>query len=113
MCFDFAFTLLFNARPRSLDAALYFRPSNELTTLLLGRLHGSPVPPNRIRWKSVARCLACSAGVAGDQIERWVGSGLLVAERQFRKFQGYREIPSLFASLATAVSKTIDEVEVA
>jgi putative transposase len=30
---------------------------------------------------------------AGDHIERWVGSGLLVAERQFRKVQGYRDIP--------------------
>jgi len=26
---------------------------------------------------------------AGDQIERWVGSGLLVAERQFRKVIGF------------------------
>jgi hypothetical protein len=25
---------------------------------------------------------------AGDHIERWVGSGLLMAERQFRKVQG-------------------------
>lgn len=41
----------------------------------------------------------------GDQIERWVGSGLLVAERQFRKVQGYQEIPQLLASLANAVSK--------
>jgi hypothetical protein len=32
---------------------------------------------------------------AGDHIERWVGSGLLVAERQFRKVQGYREIPEI------------------
>jgi transposase-like protein len=39
---------------------------------------------------------------AGDQIERWVGSGLLVAERQFHKVQGYREIPSLLTSLANA-----------
>ncbi len=38
----------------------------------------------------------------GDQIERWVGSGLLVAERQFHKVQGYREIPSLLTSLANA-----------
>jgi hypothetical protein len=29
----------------------------------------------------------------GNHIERWVGSGLLLAERQFRKVQGYREIP--------------------
>jgi len=51
----------------------------------------------------------------GDQIERWVGSGLLVAERQFRKVQGYREIPSLLTSLATAASKktVADEVKVA
>ena len=41
----------------------------------------------------------------GDQIERWVGSGLLVAERQFRKVIGYRQIPLLLSSLATAVSK--------
>jgi hypothetical protein len=26
----------------------------------------------------------------GDQRERWVGSGLLVAEKQFRRFQGYK-----------------------
>jgi len=29
----------------------------------------------------------------GDQIERWVGSGLLVAERQFRKVIAIRQIP--------------------
>jgi transposase-like protein len=42
---------------------------------------------------------------AGDHIERWVGSGLLVAERQFRKVQGYREIPQLLAALAPTVPK--------
>lgn len=26
----------------------------------------------------------------GNQIERWVGSGLLVAEKQFRRIDGYR-----------------------
>jgi transposase-like protein len=41
----------------------------------------------------------------GDQIERWVGSGLLVAERQFRKVIGYRQIPMLLSSMANAVSK--------
>jgi putative transposase len=41
----------------------------------------------------------------GDQIERWVGSGLLVAERQFRKVIGYRQIPLLLSSIANAVSK--------
>ena len=41
----------------------------------------------------------------GDQIERWVGSGLLVAERQFRKVIGHRQIPLLLSSLASAASK--------
>jgi putative transposase len=41
---------------------------------------------------------------AGDQMERWVGSGLLVAERQFRKVIGYREIPMLLSSMANAIS---------
>jgi transposase-like protein len=41
----------------------------------------------------------------GDQVERWVGSGLLVAERQFRKVIGHRQIPLLLSSMATAVSK--------
>jgi len=41
----------------------------------------------------------------GDQIERWVGSGLLVAECQFRKVIGFRQIPLLLASMADAVSE--------
>jgi putative transposase len=41
----------------------------------------------------------------GDHIERWVGSGLLVAERQFRKVIGHRQIPLLLSSLVAAVSK--------
>ena len=51
----------------------------------------------------------------GDHIERWVGSGLLVAERQFHKVQGYREIPSLLTALASAVSNkaVAQEVKVA
>lgn len=41
----------------------------------------------------------------GDQLERWVGSGLLVAERQFRKVIGHRQIPLLLSSMANAVAK--------
>jgi len=41
----------------------------------------------------------------GDQIERWVGSGLLVAERQFRKVVGLKHIPLLLTSLAAAANK--------
>jgi transposase-like protein len=42
---------------------------------------------------------------SGDQIERWVGSGLLVAERQFRKVIGFRQIPLLLASMANAAAQ--------
>src|SRR5579864_5376056 len=31
----------------------------------------------------------------GDQRERWVGSGLLVAQKQFRRVTGYKQIPHL------------------
>jgi putative transposase len=44
---------------------------------------------------------------AGDQIERWVGSGLLVAGRQFRKVIGFRQIPLVLSSLANAVAKKL------
>ena len=39
----------------------------------------------------------------GDQRERWVGSGLLVAEKQFRRVQGYKQIPNLIRQLETIV----------
>jgi hypothetical protein len=35
----------------------------------------------------------------GDQRERWVGSGLLVAERQFRRVRGHKQIPALIKVL--------------
>jgi len=35
----------------------------------------------------------------GDQRERWVASGLLVAEKQFRRIQGYKQIPNLLREL--------------
>lgn len=42
----------------------------------------------------------------GDQRERWVGSGLLVAEKQFRRVQGHKQIPVLLRELeALAPSK--------
>ena len=37
----------------------------------------------------------------GDQRERWVGSGLLVAEAQFRRITGYKLIPVLMEELKT------------
>lgn len=43
----------------------------------------------------------------GDHIERWIASGLLVAERQFRKVIGHREIPMFVSSMVNVVgSKT-------
>ncbi len=35
----------------------------------------------------------------GDQLERWVGSALWVAEGNFRKVKGYRDLPKLVAAL--------------
>jgi putative transposase len=44
----------------------------------------------------------------GDQRERWVGSGLLVAEKQFRRITGYKQIPSLIRELeAMTPAKTV------
>jgi hypothetical protein len=41
----------------------------------------------------------------GDHIERWIASGLIVAERQFRKVIGYREIPMFMDSMINAAVK--------
>ena len=41
----------------------------------------------------------------GDHIERWIASGLMVAERQFRKVVGYREIPMFTVSMQSALAK--------
>jgi transposase-like protein len=35
----------------------------------------------------------------GDQRERWVGSGLIVAQNQFRRVKGYKQIPFLVKQL--------------
>ena len=43
----------------------------------------------------------------GDQRERWVGSGLLVAQKQFRKVQGYKLIPVLVRELGSLTPKTM------
>jgi len=39
----------------------------------------------------------------GDQRERWVGSGLLVAQRQFRRIVGHKQIPALIRELEAMV----------
>ena len=50
-------------------------------------------------FRNVERWLVC------DHIERLVGSGLLVVERQFDKVQGFWEIPALLSSMANTISK--------
>ncbi len=44
-------------------------------------------------------CLNVKRWHGGDQRERWVGSGLLVAEKQFRRVKGYKQIPILLREL--------------
>jgi putative transposase len=37
----------------------------------------------------------------GDQRERWIGSGLLIAQKQFRRVRGHKQIPELLRVLET------------
>ena len=48
---------------------------------------------------------------AGDQRERWVGSGLLVAQKQFRRVQGHKQIPILLRELESLVPPKSDVVK--
>jgi transposase-like protein len=48
---------------------------------------------------------------AGDQRERWVGSGLLVAQKQFRRVQGHKQIPILLRELEALVPSKSDVVK--
>ncbi len=47
-------------------------------------------------------CLNVKRWHGGDQRERWVGSGLLVAEKQFRRVKGYKQITGLIRVLETS-----------
>ncbi|MGH8338384.1 MAG: IS256 family transposase [Gammaproteobacteria bacterium] len=47
----------------------------------------------------------------GDQRERWVGSGLLVAEKQFRKVKGHKLIPLLLRQLETLAPQKLAVVK--
>ena len=47
----------------------------------------------------------------GDQRERWVGSGLLVAQKQFRKVTGHKQIPALLRELETPVPQKSELVK--
>ena len=79
-------------------------------------VHRLRVPPKLRRWLASTNVIESAFSIVetvcrnvkrwrqGDHIEPWVASGLLVAERQFRKVRGFQEIPLLMASLANAVS---------
>ena len=47
----------------------------------------------------------------GDQRERWVGSGLLVAEKQFRRITGYKQIPALIRELEVLTTSQSEVVK--
>ena len=49
---------------------------------------------------------------AGDQRERWVGSGLIFAEQKFRRIVGYKALPKLIAILEaqTRPSRAVSQV---
>jgi hypothetical protein len=47
----------------------------------------------------------------GDQRERWVGFGLLVAQKQFRRIQGYKQIFILLEELDTLVTSKPEVVK--
>jgi putative transposase len=42
----------------------------------------------------------------GDQRERWIGSGLLVAEKQFRRIIGHKQIPAFLRALEEIAPST-------
>src|SRR6201987_899124 len=56
-------------------------------------------------------CLNVKRSHAGDQRERWVGSGLLVAEKQFRRVKGHKQIPLLLRELEALIPSKSDLVK--
>jgi hypothetical protein len=59
-----------------------------------------------IPFTAIVKRMLGPAADAGDQRERWVGSGLLVAEKQFLRIKGHKQVPLLFRALnALAPSK--------
>ncbi len=81
-------------------------------TLTVHRLH---VPPQLRRTLASTNVIESAFSIvervcanvkrwhAGDQRERWVGSGLLIAEKQFRRVQGHKQIPVLLSELEALV----------
>src|SRR3954454_4737233 len=56
-------------------------------------------------------CLNVKRWHAGDHRERWVGSGLLVAQKQFRRVKGHKQIPLLLTELEALTPSKSDLVK--
>ena len=54
-------------------------------------------------------CGNVKRGHGCDQRERWVGSGLLVAGKQFRRVHGYKQIPILLKEREAAAGNPIQD----
>jgi len=89
-------------------------------TLTVHRLH---VPPQLRRTLASTNVIESAFSIvervcanvkrwhAGDQRERWVGSGLLVAEKQFRRVQGHKQIPALLRELEALIPAKTEVVK--
>jgi transposase-like protein len=84
-------------------------------TLTVHRLHVSPqlrlslASTNIIESAfSIVEKVCCNVKRwhGGDQRERWVGSGLLVAQKQFRRIKGYKQIPMFLTDLHAFASRS-------
>lgn len=47
----------------------------------------------------------------GKMVERWVAAGIEVAQKQFRKVKGYKELPLLINALAAHAKEVLDTAD--
>src|SRR4051812_6913964 len=84
------------------DTVSAFRPASNCCNAVPMQLRKTLTSTNVIEsaFSTVERvCRNVKRWHAGDQRERWVGSGLLVAQKQFRRITGYKHIPVLIREL--------------
>ena len=65
-------------------------------TLTVHRLH---LPTQLRKTMASTNVIESAFSIVEHQRERWVGSGLLVAEKQFRRITGHKHIPALIREL--------------
>jgi len=89
-------------------------------TLTVHRLHVPPLLRKTLASTNVIEsafsvvesvCANVKRWHPGDQLERWVGSALLVAEKQFHRVQGYKLIPLLLHQMDTLAPPNITVVK--